>query len=92
MGPNEMHPRVPREWADVAAPPLFMLFKNSWQSDEPPGDWRKGNIAPMFQKDRKEDLGNYQPVSLTPVPGKVMECRGPPRSCDKAHKRQGYDP
>ncbi|GAB0175641.1 mitochondrial enolase superfamily member 1 [Grus japonensis] len=38
-----------------------------------PEDWRKACLTPVFKKGKKEDPGNYRPVSLTFVPGKVME-------------------
>ncbi|KAK4816050.1 hypothetical protein QYF61_011058 [Mycteria americana] len=59
MGPDEMRLRVLRELAD--------------ETGEVPSDWKRGNKTSVFKKGKKEDLGNYRPVSLTSVPGKIME-------------------
>ena len=52
---------------------LSTIVEESRQSGEVPGDWKKGNIALLFKKGRKEDPGHHRPVSLTSAPGKIVE-------------------
>jgi len=73
MGPDGMHPRMLRELADDIAEPLSIIFERSWRTGEVPEDWRKANVTPIFKKGKKEDPGNYRPVSLSSILGKVME-------------------
>jgi len=73
MGPDGMHPRVLRELTDVIAEPLSIIFERSWRTAQVPEDLRKVNVTPVFKKGKKEDPGNYRPVSFTSIPGKVLE-------------------
>lgn len=38
-----------------------------------PEGWSRAAVAPVFKKGKKGELGNYGLVSLTSVPGRVME-------------------
>ena len=59
VGPNGMHPRVPREAADVVAEPFSMISEKPWQSGEVPSDWKKGSITPILEKGKKDEPRNY---------------------------------
>ncbi|RMC13000.1 hypothetical protein DUI87_10529 [Hirundo rustica rustica] len=77
MGPDGIHPRVMRELADELVKPALhhcsLIYQHSWLTGEVPNDWKLTNVTPIHKMDRKEDPGNYRSVSLTSVPGKVME-------------------
>ncbi|KFQ06780.1 hypothetical protein N330_06861, partial [Leptosomus discolor] len=73
MGPDGLHPRVLKELMDVLTKPLSIIYQMSWLTGEVPVDWRIAKVTPIYKKGRKEDPGNYRPVSLISVPGKVVE-------------------
>ena len=73
MGPDELHLRVLRELVDVVAKPLSIILWQSWLTGDVLADWRLANVMPIFKKGQKGDPGSYRSISLTSVPGKVME-------------------
>ena len=38
-----------------------------------PRDWKLENVVPIFKKGEISNPSNYRPVSLTSIPGKIME-------------------
>ena len=53
--------------------PLSITYQRSLLMGEVPEDWRLANVTPIYKKSCREDPGNYRPLSLTSVPGKIME-------------------
>jgi len=68
-----LDPNVLRELMEELPKPLSIISQQLWLTGEVPDDWRIANVMPIYKKSRKEDPGNYRPVSLTSVPGKIME-------------------
>ena len=73
MGPDGIHPRVLRKLVKVLTKPLSIIYQQFWLTGEVPVDRSLANVMPVYKKCRKKDPGNYRPVSLTSVLGKVME-------------------
>ena len=53
--------------------PLVVIFQNSLDSGIVPTDWRVANVSPLFKKGGRVKTGNYRPLSLTSVLGKLLE-------------------
>ncbi|KAJ7406534.1 hypothetical protein BTVI_65238 [Pitangus sulphuratus] len=71
MGLDGIHPRVMRELEEELAKPLSIIYQQLWLTGEVPDDWKSANVMPIHKKGWKADSGNYRPVSLTSVPGKL---------------------
>ena len=72
-GPDDLHPRVLKELADVLAGPLTTLFQTSLDKGVVPLEWKTALVSPIYKKGEKYIPANYRPVSLTCVLSKVME-------------------
>jgi len=51
--------------------PLWIIFERSLWSRKVPKDRKKTDVTPIFRKGKK--LGNYRPVSIIWISGKVMK-------------------
>jgi len=72
-GPDGIYPRLLREARHEIAAPLAMIFASSLSTGVIPDDWRVANVVPLFKKGNRDNPGNYRPVSLTSVVGKLLE-------------------
>ena len=72
-GPDEIPARILKETAHKIAPSLCDLFNKSLSLGSLPTEWKLANIVPVYKKDNKEYVENYQPISLLCLVSKVME-------------------
>ena len=72
-GPDQLHPRVLNEIADVIAEPLTLIYQLSIDQSKLPQQWKLANVTPIFKKGSRSSPENYRPVSLTSILSKLLE-------------------
>ena len=69
-GPDNFHPKLIKE---AASKPLTFIFKKSVEEGSIPDIWKKAKVTAIFKKEDRKRAVNYRPISLTSVPGKLLE-------------------
>ena len=59
--------------ADYIARPLSFLYNVSLRTAEIPTDFKIAKIIPLYKGGNKLDINNYRPISLLPIPAKILE-------------------
>ena len=52
---------------------LVYLFNLSLSTNIFPQKWKIATVVPLFKGGNQKDVGNYRPISLLPLPGKLLE-------------------
>ena len=72
-GPDAISGHILKNCASVLSSPLAMLFNISYQTGDLPEDWKSAYVVPIHKSDKKDDIENYRPVSLTSLVMKIFE-------------------
>ena len=72
-GPDQVHPRVLKELAEVLSEPISIILNMSFESATLPDNWKTAHISAIHKKGSKHLPENYRPVSLTSVVAKLAE-------------------
>lgn len=71
MGPDECHPRIVKEAAEILSKPLCMLINKTFKEGQIPKIWKDANVSALFK--------NKGFKSLTCISCKICEknnCQG----------------
>ena len=64
-GPDQLHPKLIRELADVLAKPLSIVYNTSLQKRTLPSDWKTANVSAILKKNDKSNANNNRTISIT---------------------------
>ena len=71
--PDHIPPKLRKLAGTAVIPALVALFRFSIEHGLKFSSWKTARLAPIYKKVDETDIGNYRPVSLLSVPGKIME-------------------
>ena len=72
-GMDELSSKLCKDAFLVLSEQLAHLFNCSLNSGCFPDKWKIAKIIPLFKGGDRENVNNYRPVSLLPLPGKLLE-------------------
>ena len=72
-GFDELSSRLCKDAFLVLGHQLVHLFNCSLELCTFPDKWKTAKIFPLFKGGDRESVNNYRPVSLLPIPGKLLE-------------------
>ena len=52
---------------------LHQLFQHTWASLTTPSHWNHSDIIPLMKSNTARTHSKFRPISLTSVPGKMLE-------------------
>ncbi len=72
-GPDKLSTKMLKLMRPFLSYPLAVIYNRSMQEGKVPQDWKDANVCPIHKKGKKQEPGNYRPVSLTSIICKMME-------------------
>ena len=72
-GPDQISGHMLRISDKSVVLPLKLIFFNILKTSKYPALWKLANVTPIHEKNDKQLIKNYRPISLLPICGKIFE-------------------
>ena len=72
-GIDNLSSRICKDAFMVLTDRLLHVFNCSLSTNKFPAGWKQAKVVPLHKGGESDEVGNYRPVSLLPLPGKLLE-------------------